>query len=101
MRRIIHTDNDGYRRVVMLRDSDPDSMARAGIPVSLPVDDLDWEAIKRDLSNILIDRGLFTLDDVKASKDGLRSAIMYALFRRLGTAYKEKDKEKSNDRKSS
>jgi len=99
MRRVICTDDDGFRKVVMLRNSDPDSMARAGIPVSLPADDLDWGAIKRDLNNILIDRGLFTLDDVEASKDGLRSAIMYALFRKLANAYKEK--EKSNDRKSS
>lgn len=94
MRKIIYTDNDGFKRVVMLRDSDPDSMARAGIPVSLPADDLDWGAIKRDLNNILIDRGLFALDDVEASKDGLRSAIMYAMLRRLATAYKEKEKIK-------
>ena len=76
----------------MLRDSDPDSMARAGIPVSLPADGLDWGAIKRDLNNILIDRGLFTLDDVWASKNGLHSAITYALLRKLTMAYKEKEK---------
>ena len=98
MRKVIYTDNDGFKRVVMLRDGDPDSMARAGIPVRLPADDLDWGAIKRDLNNILIDRGLFTLGDVEASKDGLRSAIMYALSRRLATAYKEK--EKSNGKSS-
>ena len=98
MRRVIHTDNDGFRRVVMLRDGDPDSMVRAGIPVRLPADDLDWGAIKRDLNNILIDRGLFTLGDVKASNNGLRSAIMYALLRRLSAAYKEK--EKANGRSS-
>jgi len=101
MRKVIWTDDEGFKKVVMLRDNDPDSMARAGIPVSLPADGLDWDVIKRDLGNILIDRGLFTLGDVEASKDGLRSAIMYALFRRLGTAYKEKEKEKSNERKSS
>jgi len=98
MRKFIWTDDKGFKKVVMLRDIDPDSMARTGIPVSLPADDLDWNAIKRDLNNILIDRGLFTLSDVKASKDGLRSAIMYALFRRLGKAYKEK--EKSNAKSS-
>lgn len=98
MRKVIHTDNEGLKRVVMLRDDDPDSMARAGIPVSLPADDLDWGAIKRDLNNILIDRGLLTLGDVEASKDGLRSAIMYALHRKLVMAYKEK--EKSNGKSS-
>ncbi len=99
MRQVIYTDNDDYRRVAMLRDSDPDNMARAGIPVSLPADGLDWGAIKRDLNNILIERGLFTLDDVKANKSGLHSAITYALLRKLTAAYKEK--EKSNARKSS
>ena len=99
MRQVIWTDDKGFKKVVMLRDSDPDSMARAGIPVRLPVDDLDWNAIKRDLNNILIDRGLFTLDDVKASKSGLHNAITYALLRKLTKAYKEK--EKSNERKSS
>jgi len=74
-------------------------MARAGISESLPVDDLDWEAIKRDLNNILIDRGLFTLGDVKASKSGLHNAITYAMLRKLTMAYKEK--EKSNERRSS
>ena len=99
MRQVIWTDDKGFKKVVMLRDSDPDSMARAGIPVRLPVDDLDWNAIKRDLNNILIDRGLFTLDDVKASKSGLHNAITYALLRKLTKAHKEK--EKSNERKSS
>ena len=99
MRQVIWTDDKGFKKVVMLRDSDPDSMARAGIPVRLPADDLDWGAIKRDLNNILIDRGLFTLDDVKASKSGLHNAITYALLRKLTMAYKEK--EKSNERKSS
>ena len=99
MRQVIWTDDKGFKKVVMLRDSDPDSMARAGIPVRLPVDDLDWNAIKRDLNNILIDRGVFTLDDVKASKSGLHNAITYALLRKLTKAYKEK--EKSNERKSS
>jgi len=102
MRKVIWTDDDGFKKVVMLRDHDPDSIARVGMPVSLPVDDLDWDAIKRDLNNILIDRGLFTLGDVKASKDGLHSAITYALLRRLSVAYKEKekDKEKANGKSS-
>lgn len=98
MRKVIRTDDKGFKRVVMLRDSDPDSLARAGIPVSLPVDDLDWNAIKRDLNNILIERGIFTLNDVRANKSSLHSAITYALLRKLTAAYKEK--EKSNERKS-
>jgi len=87
MRRVEYTDEHGYKHVVLLRAEDEDP--RVGIPVGPPdLRELDWDEFKRDLNNILVDRGLLTWDDVISQQNGLRGAIQQAMRNRLALLYK-------------
>ena len=95
MRLIKWTDKDGYHHLSLVRDDDPDEFAPYGIPVDPPpLDLLDWEAVKRDLHNQLVDREITTWDDVVRTQDGVTNAVRSALVRRVVTLYRQ---EKRND----
>lgn len=75
MRKVIYTDERGYRHLVLVRDNDSDDMARYGIPVDPPdVSELDCEFLMREIHNALVDNGLFTWDDIQKSAVGLNAA---------------------------
>ena len=87
MRRVEYTDEHGYKRVVLLRSEDEDP--RVGIPVGPPdLRDLDWDEFRRDLNNILVERGLLTWENVVEQQTGLRGAIQQAMRNRLSLLYK-------------
>jgi len=82
MRKVIWIDETGYKRVSLIRDTDPDSMAQAGVPVCAPdLEEMDWGALKRELNNALVDRGLYTWQDVQAAQNGITSSVL-AVFRK-------------------
>jgi predicted nuclease with TOPRIM domain len=75
MRQEIITDRRGYKRRVMVRDNDSDEMLEYGVPAGPPdMDSLDWERLKREINNALVDNGLFTWDDIQKSSVGLNAA---------------------------
>jgi len=85
-------DKDGYRHRSMLRDNDPDRLASSGIPLDPPdIDRLDWDKIKRDLHNSLVEGGLSTWQDVQNSQTGLVSSILSVLKRPLIDLYKQQN----------
>ena len=97
MRKEIWTDENGFRRISMLRDNDPPHMASRGIPIEIPLDDLDWEEVKKRLNNALIDRGIYTIEEVSRNQEALTGAVLYALRRPILELYKESArKEKEN-----
>jgi len=78
MRIVKWTDEDGYTRQALLRDSDPDEMAACGIPLDPPkpaVDGIPGEVL-RDLHNELVARGLVTWHDVLAQQSGVTATVM-------------------------
>lgn len=92
---VIWTDADGYKHRSFLRDSDPDHIAPAGIPDDPPpLDRLDWEAIKRDLHNLLLDRGLINWQDVQDSGNGVSSAVVTVLKRHVVGLYRTIEQER-------
>jgi len=92
MRRVTWTDNRGYKHVSLVRDGDPDEMGPQGILQDPPnLDDLDWEAIKMDLHNNLVDRGLTSWRAVQ-EVTGLRGAILSSMKRQLVQLYREAEK---------
>lgn len=92
MRAVTWTDKRGYRQRSLVRDGDPDEMAEQGVLQGPPpLDGLDWEAIKRDLHNALVDAELFSWRDVQEKK-GLRGAILSSLRKRLVYLYREGEK---------
>lgn len=88
MRVVKWTDENGWVHRSQIRDSDPDSAAKKGIPRDPPdVNQIDWEAVKRDLHNLLADRGLINLADVRSKGEHLRSAAQSVLYERLIALY--------------
>lgn len=79
MRYAHYTDDDGRKRRTLVRDTDPDSAAQRGIPADPPdVSQLDWSSMPTKLHNALVNRGLYTWEDVQRT-DGLTSAILEVL----------------------
>ena len=88
MRLVIWTDRDGFRHRSLLRDSDPDDRAPFGISADPPdLSMLDWDGVRRDLWNALVDRGICTWLDVQ--KGDVRASILNAMHRRVQDLYRE------------
>ena len=93
MRVVTWTDRHGRKHRSLVRDSDPDEMASQGVLQDPPnLDELDWEGIKTDLHNALVDAGLFSWRDVQERR-GLRGAILSAMKRRLVYLYREAEND--------
>jgi hypothetical protein len=89
MKKVTWTDRDGYKHCSLVRDEDPGDYPERGILQDPPnLDSLDWEGVKRDLHNALVDRGLYTWMDVQR-REGLRGAILSAMKKRLISLYRE------------
>jgi hypothetical protein len=64
-------------------------MALKGVRLDPPdIEQIDWEAVKRDLHNALIDQGLITQLDISRQQSGITSAILGAVRRRLLLLYR-------------
>ena len=93
MRVVTWTDRNGYKHRSLVRDTDPDEAAPQGVLQDPPnLDELDWEAVKRDLHNGLVDAGLYSWRDVQRIQVGLRGAILSAVRKKLIYLYREADK---------
>lgn len=93
MRVVKWTDKHGYKHRSLVRDTDPDDAAEQGIRQDPPnLDEMDWEGVKRDLHNALVD---MELTDWKAvqQRQGLPGAILGAVKKRLITLYREAEHE--------
>jgi hypothetical protein len=92
MKRIKWADENGLIWASLIRDSDPDRVAPDGILCGPPdINDLDWNAIKRDLHTHLIDNNLLTWADVQVSQNGIQRAILAVLRKRLIALYRAKE----------
>lgn len=91
MRLVEWQDEGGYKHLSLVRDGDPDEMAPHGISRDPPdVGELDWQQVRKDLHNLLIDLRLSDWRDVQMSKDGITSAVLGALRRPLSRLYRMK-----------
>ena len=96
MRAVIYTDPRGYRHRAFVRDTDGDEMARSGIPADPPdVEDIDWEYVKREIHNALVDNGLFTWNDINKSTVGFNVATSI-VKKHLSGIFHEKARQDKN-----
>lgn len=90
MKRIVHTDRHGFKRVYALRDNDDESKAAQGIPLGPPdLRVLDWEKIVKDLNNALVDIGIIVIEDLNLNNTGISTAINSVVRREILRLYKE------------
>ena len=78
-------DGDGWKRLSLLREEDPDELAgKIGIPADPPdVRELDWEAVARELNNILVRDRLINWKSVQRSQNGVTTAILHCGLRKM------------------
>lgn len=82
-----YTDEKGYKRRVICKDGVP---VEYGIPQEPPdLSQIDWEEVKKELHNILVDRELITLKDVHKAGNAVTSGILKVLKRRVINLYRE------------
>jgi hypothetical protein len=91
LKEIKWTDEDGKQRKRLIRHRDPASLAQTqGIPLEPPdLDRLDWEQIRVDLHNRLMDLNILTWKDVQKAQKGVSSAILSVLKNRVVNLYRE------------
>ena len=90
MIKTIHTDEQGRKQAYYVNEymSDPTE----GIPVNVPrVEDLDWDAIKLEIHNSLVENGLFTWDDVQKRQTAITSILRATLLRKIIALYRTEE----------
>lgn len=98
MKKVVWVDKHGYKHASLLRDNDPPENAHLGIPQDPPdLSRLDWEGMRRDLHNLLVERELITWQDVQAAQTGIQQAILTVFRSPIVRLYKSKDGEPQSE----
>lgn len=93
MRLVKWTDDAGYNHLSLVRDGDPNDEAQWGVVQDPPdLHQLDWDAIVKEMHNLLVDRGLITWQDVQMSGNGVSAMIQTVLKRKIISLYREAEK---------
>lgn len=91
MRTVIWTDDDGYKHKSLVRDDVPDELAHEEMLQDPPdVKRLDIEEALRVLHNQLVDRELYTYDDLVRQQNGVTGAILAAFKNPVINLFKER-----------
>lgn len=95
MKEVVYIDEEGRKHLVTMRDDDASELAQEiGIPVELPEIDEVLEAAKISLHNLMVDRRLYTIDDVYRSNGALANAIKICVLNPLLEIYKEQNRRR-------
>ncbi len=95
MKRIQWQDERGWKHVSLIPDNAPDtpSMQKAGIRQDPPdVSGIDWETVKRELHNGLIEAGLVTWQDVQRQGNSIAGIVMRVIRKPIIELYRAQDK---------
>lgn len=80
-------DKHGYKYRSLVRNNDDNP--EIGLPDNIPdLNQIDWEQVKKELHNRLTENELITWKDVQLSQNGVTSAILSVLKRRIINLYK-------------
>lgn len=90
MKIVIWQDKNGYKHGSLLRDLDSSDAPEIGIPLDPPDVREIFSECEKEVHNALVDRNLFTWEDVQWSQDGVTSVITSIVRRRFIERYKEK-----------
>lgn len=76
MKYLVVTDSQGFKRRVMVKDNDNESVAFRGVPSGPPdVREIDWELLKKQVNNFLADSGAFTEHDIQGNSPAIAGAL--------------------------
>ena len=89
MRLVKWTDNDGYDHLAWVKNNTSDLDAPEGLPADPPdIHAIDWDEVKKELHNQLVERQLIDWEAVCQSENGLNNVILSVLKRRLQSLYR-------------
>jgi hypothetical protein len=81
-------DKDGFKHASLVRNEDSDALAPFGLPCDPPdLNQLDWDAIKKEIHNLLVDQNLLTWADVQRQQ-GITGVLRMVFLQRLNTLYR-------------
>ena len=90
MRQVTFTDKFGFKKVSLIRDTDSDDLAPQGVPIGPPdLDLVDWEEVKRDLNNMLVDKGILTYQDIIRQNTAVSTCVKASLTSKIVILYKQ------------
>lgn len=96
MRSVYWTDEQGLKHHSLLRDHEDDSMAPDGLNQDPPdvINGIDWHQVARDLHNQLVERRLFSEEDITADRSGtlLTGAVLSSLRRQVVLLYRRHER---------
>jgi len=91
MNLVKYTDENEITRAAYINEvvTDP----RQGIPITIPdvIDGLDWEAIPKEIHNALMERGLYSWDDVQKQQTAITGILRSVLLRKIIALYRMED----------
>lgn len=91
MRYVFFKDKSGKTRRTLVRDEDGDEMAEFGLPAGPPdVDAIDWEMIKVQINNALVDAGAYDLMSMQRS--GVLETIGNVVKRHVQSLYRDESR---------
>ena len=89
MRKVVWTDRRGWKKVSLVRDTDPDSAAPQGLPAGPPdLSEVDCQEVLKEINNRLVDDGLLEIRDLSRQPNAITQAIRAAMLGRIVSAYK-------------
>lgn len=92
MKAVVYKDKHGYLRRVLIRDDDGLDMAEYGLPAGPPdVELIDWEAVKRDINNILVQGEVY--DYATLQRKHMLDAVAAVVKKQIARLYREKEAE--------
>jgi hypothetical protein len=89
MRIVEYTDELGWMRRSLIKDNMRPEQAVQGIPRNPPdLSQLNCEDILRELNNLIVERGLFTIADLNKNPNSLRGAVLGIIYPKIIDLYK-------------
>ena len=88
----IYIDSNGLKHGSILKGGMSDM--EQGYQVNPPdvIKGIDWENVPKELHNALVDRGVFTYQDILNNQTAISSAILSVLKKRITTLYRDKER---------
>jgi hypothetical protein len=92
MRRVTYVDRRGYKKVALIRDTDPDEAAAQGLPLGPPdLDELDFEEVKREINDSLVREGVLSIRDLSRQPSAVTIAVRDAMVHRIVALMKNRE----------
>jgi len=94
MKAVVYKDKHGYLRRVLIRDDDGLDMAEYGLPAGPPdVEEIDWEAVKLTINNILVQGEVFNYADLQSKR--MLDSVAAVVKKQIANLYREKEAERT------